>query len=319
MRTFNLLFIIGFIGLVVSCSSDELDSRLEKSNFVSTKSVEDVPLELSEIARSLAKMDFTKETLSEVKSGVDHSIHYGQDETYRFRDMIYPDSSKIYRKSTSVFISEIENANMKNVNKEYMLNYLSNNNIQIYWPYSKNWDGNSTPIITYCYENESQSVGYYLVRKSDGVCTLDSVIVNENFIKDHTVWVINKNSISYEDLPCFENGEYSKNGVFYHSDVAMKSFNMQRSGPGVVSPSVYIGTINCLTTQDGGLAGGPELKFSWGSISTPILSNTSPTTGLSTFNKSLTKAEIGQNIQINYCIQPAWGESSDTNCFTSVH
>lgn len=119
-------------------------------------------------------------------------------------------------------------------------------------------------------------------------------------------------------VPCFGRQIYL-NGDWLHPkksisiDLPMESLNIQRSGPVVITPSVYIGTINCLTTHDGGLAGGPELKFSWGSINPPVMSNPT-TTGLSTFHKSLTKAEVGQNIQINYRIQPAWGELSDTNC-----
>lgn len=308
MKFTNLLFIVGVMGLIISCSSDELDSRFQEKDVIFTKSFDNDTFDLSEIANLMATVDFTEEVMNEIKLGVEHSLHYGQDETYRFRDMIYCDSSKIYRKSTSILIDQIKSMNVVDINKGKLLNYLSDNDIQIYWPYSKRWDGKSKPIITFCYENESQSVGYYLVNRSDGMYTLDSVIVDEDFIKKNTVWVINRNHISYEDLPCFEDGEYSKNGIFYHSEAAMLALNMQK-GKSTSSGAVYIGNINCLNTHDGGLSGGPELKFSWGHVSTMM----TPTTHVNTFHKTLTKDEVKVELQINYCIQPAWDQYAKTN------
>lgn len=153
MKFINLLFIIGVIGLIMSCSSDELDSQFQEKGVISTKSLDKKTFDLSEIAHLIATMDFTEGVMNEVKSGVEHSLYYGQDETYRFRDMIYCDSSKIYRKSTSILIDQIKNMNVVDIDKDNLFSYLSDNDIQIYWPYSKKWDGKSKPIVTFCYEN----------------------------------------------------------------------------------------------------------------------------------------------------------------------
>lgn len=40
MKFINLLFIIGVIGLIMSCSSDELDSQFQEKGVISTKSLD---------------------------------------------------------------------------------------------------------------------------------------------------------------------------------------------------------------------------------------------------------------------------------------
>ena len=60
--------------------------------------------------------------------------------------------------------------------------YLSKNDIQIYWPYSEDWDGETLPVITFNPENgnEDWNYGYKQVKEADGTISIDTVIVDES-------------------------------------------------------------------------------------------------------------------------------------------
>lgn len=292
----------------MSCSSEN-DFLSESS--VLTKSAQNAEVELDSVVDLLVEMDLDVDLMKEVKQVVDHSIYYGQDETCRFKDLLLPESSKIFRTSAPSSLmqrlGERINSFQHSLTKENLFDYLSRNNIQIYWPYSESWDMKNTPVITsYCEDGRGWSYGYKVTRRNETV-QIDTIIVDSNYLKNNTVWVVNQNKTSYEELPNFENGEYIKNGTLFFSE-AFKKNQKAVSGYGMAGQSVFIGYINCLRTHDGGLAGGPELRFIWGHI------GFTGTGAINTYNIKLTKNEIGKSKDINVCIQPAWSSMDLTNC-----
>lgn len=75
------------------------------------------------------------------------------------------------------------------------LDELERSDIQIYWPYSDNWDGTQFPVITFDPEDDSDvNVGYRLVLNADGERDVEEVIVDEQMAMTCPVWVINRNS-----------------------------------------------------------------------------------------------------------------------------
>ncbi|MGN0189178.1 MAG: hypothetical protein ACI395_06655 [Candidatus Cryptobacteroides sp.] len=80
--------------------------------------------------------------------------------------------------------------------EEYM-EALSASDIQIYWPYSDQWDGEEYPIMTFDpSDGGSANVGYRLVRPQDGDPFVEEVIVDEKTAMEHPVWVVNRNDDS---------------------------------------------------------------------------------------------------------------------------
>jgi hypothetical protein len=80
---------------------------------------------------------------------------------------------------------------------EEYIQYLSESNIQIYWPYSENWDGETLPIITYDPgTNTSSNQGWRLKKSGTGEIVCEEVIVDENMAQEGCVWVINSNEDS---------------------------------------------------------------------------------------------------------------------------
>lgn len=74
---------------------------------------------------------------------------------------------------------------------------LSDSDIQIYWPYSDQWDWTSAPVITYDPEDGSEAnVGYEIVEDEDGSRVVREIIVTEDVAKSRPVWVVNRNDDS---------------------------------------------------------------------------------------------------------------------------
>lgn len=74
---------------------------------------------------------------------------------------------------------------------------------QIYWPYSQKWNGSDLPVITFKTKEspllpQDENIGY---RIKEGF--VETVLVNEEYAKQHPVWIINYNPIPYEEYPDF--------------------------------------------------------------------------------------------------------------------
>lgn len=71
---------------------------------------------------------------------------------------------------------------------------LADCGLQIYWPYSENWDGKTTPVITFNpgYETLS-STGYIREDLPDGSWVIKELEVDEAYAEENPVWVINWN------------------------------------------------------------------------------------------------------------------------------
>lgn len=287
---------------------------------IATKSISSDDVELSTLVNILMSIDMNIDILNEVKQRVEKSIYYGQDETARFVDMINYSSSKLSRSSKASLLIRALNEKLNvssdyEMNKEVFFNCLINNNIQVYWPYSKKWDGKTIPTITSKPKNESSwNYGYKQLKDINGCLYIDTVVVNAEYIKDNPVWVINESSTDYKELPDFENGEFVKDGVFFYSKIGKESLRMKES-KSINKPGpfpVYIGTIKVLDTHEGGLAGGPELRFKWGHCGS-ILLNPGSKGFVNTFSINLLAEEVDHEKQVNYRILDSWIINVETN------
>ena len=97
---------------------------------------------------------------------------------------------------------------------ERYINALSESDMQIYWPYSEEWDGTSFPIVTFDpgYGAES-NYGYEVRIDAQGAHVVDSVIVTEQVAMERPVWVINRNGdAAFTPLELFEEPIPTKGG-----------------------------------------------------------------------------------------------------------
>lgn len=76
------------------------------------------------------------------------------------------------------------------------LSALEGSDIQIYWPYSENWDGSRLPVITFDPSDGSETnVGYEIVAE-DGYRKTREIVVDEKTAMERPVWVVNRNDDS---------------------------------------------------------------------------------------------------------------------------
>ena len=174
---------------------------------------------LSEIAGLLAELPFEKEHIKEVHDAVTASSENGYDEEYTMANLFSVPGSGVgdehlgtkaveYANPVSELIREhllsksetkasIGGRVLKSEEEVYeYMDVLASSDIQIYWPFSENWNGDGDiPVITFDPEDESTAnIGYKVIRGEDGAVTVETVVVDEKTAEESPVWVVNRNS-----------------------------------------------------------------------------------------------------------------------------
>lgn len=170
----------------------------------------EVRIPLEDMAVLLSELDLGKEQLQEVHDAVSSSSGNGYDEEYMMRDLFNSPGcgvgetgtrTKSYSRPLKELIEERLRSRMPVKSAELTVDQyieaLTNSDMQIYWPYSENWDNDSYPIITFDPGNGADvNVGYMLVEDSDGNMSVREVEVDEATAEARPVWVVNRNDDS---------------------------------------------------------------------------------------------------------------------------
>ncbi|MCR5548415.1 MAG: hypothetical protein K6F25_06660 [Bacteroidales bacterium] len=168
-------------------------------------------LTLREVARILSELPLEGAHLGEVHDAVSSSSGNGYDEEYMMSDLFsspgagvgdggVPSRSGGYGSPLKDLFADYFEARCAATRAGSAVEYieaLSASDMQIYWPYSEDWDGESYPIVTFDpgYGAES-NYGYEIRFGGDGVKVVDSVFVDEAVAMTRPVWVINRNDDS---------------------------------------------------------------------------------------------------------------------------
>lgn len=164
---------------------------------------------LAEVAEIMSELPYEREHLLEVYDAVGSSSGNGYDEEYMMTDLFESPGAGVgderagtraasYSRPIRELFAERLASRLATRSgasgvEEY-IGALSASDIQIYWPYSEDWDGETLPIITYDpgYGAET-NMGYVLEYGPEGAEVVDSVLVDEALAMTHPVWVINRN------------------------------------------------------------------------------------------------------------------------------
>lgn len=164
---------------------------------------------LAEVAEIMSELPYEREHLLEVYDAVGSSSGNGYDEEYMMADLFESPGAGVgderagtraasYSRPIRELFAERLASRLATRSgasgvEEY-IGALSASDIQIYWPYSEDWDGETLPIITYDpgYGAET-NMGYVLEYGPEGAEVVDSVLVDEALAMTRPVWVINRN------------------------------------------------------------------------------------------------------------------------------
>ena len=201
---------IGFAALVTSAlmSCEVLDDDPDKH----TSAGDSVRVELSEIAEILAAVPLRQAHLDEVHKAVVSSSGNGYDEEYTMKHLFEAPGTGVGETVSKATLPKsdegclrdlierhVRGASTKSAGRQIspddFLEALSASDIQIYWPFSEEWDGDAMPVITFDPEDESDvNIGYRLSVNDDGSRCVEEVVVDEEMAAQTPVWVVNRNS-----------------------------------------------------------------------------------------------------------------------------
>ena len=206
MKT-SVIEILSLLCLVVCLGS------CERVDTVPDSGSEDGIVRFEEVARILASLPMGQEQYGEVHDAVMSSAANGYDEEYTMKDLFAQPGSgvgdvatKAPSKSYSTPLRDMIEAYVtstksspksEDVDPQEFLDALKSSEVQIYWPYSEEWNGKQPPVVTFDPADGSEtSTGYRLVEGKDGKRVLEEITVDEDYAKENPVWVVNRNTDS---------------------------------------------------------------------------------------------------------------------------
>lgn len=231
-----LLFIVAII--LASCNPASLHS-LEQEE------LDNVALSRQEIARLLSELPLGNAQYNEVFDAVNSSSGNGYDEEYMMSDLLSCPGAGVGDKhsgtraasySTPIkdmiedYLADRYSTKAGSADVEAYLKTLSESDLQIYWPYSEDWDGSQPPVITFDpgYGAES-NYGYVVVKGPDGMRVVDSLVVTEEVAMNRPVWVINSNDDSAFTPFDLYSGAGTKAGTEEKNTLVIKDFKALRN------------------------------------------------------------------------------------------
>ena len=165
---------------------------------------------LDEVARLLASVPVGQAQVAEVRDAVASSSGNGYDEEYPMRQVFETPGAGVGAEPATrveAYPEPLRDLLAAEIRKQYgtraldaeaFLDALSASDVQIYWPFSEDFEGDETPVITFDPGGrDTENIGW--IRREDG--TLEEIIVNEEMARERPVWVINRNrDAEYQSL-----------------------------------------------------------------------------------------------------------------------
>ena len=168
--------------------------------------------DLERIASFLSDAVSDPSVLKEVHSAVSESYASGYDEEYLFSNVAdnpgrgtgfkamksaeYGEGA-LFRNMVSTINGETGFPGIHVKSGDYgqaFMDSLAASDIQIYWPYSERWDGETEPVITFDHGlDKDWNYGFILRKDADGNKVVSRVLVDEAYAMHNPVWVVNMN------------------------------------------------------------------------------------------------------------------------------
>ena len=169
-------------------------------------------LTLSDLAKIISELPLEQEHLQEVYDAVNSSSGNGYDEEYTMDRLFTSPGSGVGERGESTkaaayatplrelfadYFRSRSETKAGAADVEAYVNALRDSDMQIYWPYSEDWDQETFPVVTFDPgDGAKTNYGYMLGFDDSGAHVVDSVLVTEELARERPVWVINRNADS---------------------------------------------------------------------------------------------------------------------------
>ncbi len=172
---------------------------------------------LDVVAGMLSELPLEREHFREVYSAVEASSGNGYDEEYTMSDLFASPGKGVGDTQTkAAAVSKAFSTPLRELIRDHVrssvatraggdsaygddaeayLSALAASDVQIYWPYSENWDGETPPVFTFDPGDDSEvNVGYRVLKDEFGNASVEKIEVTEDYAEKNPVWVVNRNS-----------------------------------------------------------------------------------------------------------------------------
>lgn len=168
-------------------------------------------LALNEVAQLLSAIPLTSDHVREVHDAVTSSSGNGYDEEYTMKNLFLSPGAGVgddvqtrvagqyaepLRDLIETYVRTQTRSSGTSLWEEpdSLLTALERSDIQIYWPYSDEWDGEGMPVLTFDPEDDSNvNIGFEVLIEDDGFRHVREVTVDEEMARKRPVWVVNRN------------------------------------------------------------------------------------------------------------------------------
>lgn len=207
----SIIFPALAIAVLAAVSCEVLDDDIERHTTPQEDSLSLIGLD--EVAEIFSALPLERSQLVEVHDAATSSSGNGYDEEYTMRLLFESPGSGVGDAGTKAAgtygtpLKELVEAHIRAraatrsaaeepvFDADEWIDALARSDIQIYWPFSDGWDGETMPVITFDPEDGSDvNIGYEIVIDGDGSRRVEKVLADEMMAKERPVWVINRNS-----------------------------------------------------------------------------------------------------------------------------
>ncbi len=298
-----------------SCDRMEQPASVQSGPATVNSQVQGLSAEVT--ARTLAELPLSIVQVREVYDGVNSSVSNGYDEEYPFSNALSRPGSGVgdefLETRSAQEYSEplrdlLSSADIPETRSGSFLETLSSSGLQIYWPYSEDWDGITMPVITFnpegsrtysiSAEDADSNVGFLREQLPDGSWIVKEVLVDEEYAREHPVWVINRNEDAAYLTPQMIEALYPE----WASSVATRSNSD--------SKTLVLKEFKAHRNYDSWFAGGSEFFVKCGSLNG---FNAQTEEELKLFSPSVTdlminvkRKNVGKTIRFNTVLVSEW-------------
>lgn len=257
IKKISIKVLFAFVVLSAMSACDKETVRQAATSVV----INEVPQSENPLVNLMLKACNSKEVVLAMHNEALSSLDAGLEESVYFDEVIGETGTK---SQDGVNRSIIRNFLMDEVSSSNRLmtknvEVFDLNGIEIYWPYSDNWDGVSQPVVVLNTGDDNQYIeadktfAYRFVQDGDDV-DIETIIVDERYAEENPVWVINHSDVSLSDIVSLKTGNYE--GTAY---VPRKVADSDRTNV----CELMANTIKSVKQHDDWLNGGSEYIIYW--------------------------------------------------------